>query len=96
MTNRLLPGQKKQPPDYTDSIRIFYESLYNEKGLDSIMATKWMLLHGLLPEPLALSLTEEKEWNCTRCRGCAKPKFRFLPIPQTKKPTFRFKPIARK
>jgi hypothetical protein len=35
---------------------MFYESLYKVKGLGSAMATKWMLVRGLLPEKFAARL----------------------------------------
>lgn len=43
-----LPGQKHEPPEMRDPLRIFYETLY-EKVPTSEMAATWMMEHGLLP-----------------------------------------------
>ncbi|XP_042506832.1 uncharacterized protein LOC122083187 [Macadamia integrifolia] len=43
-----LPGQKCDPPDERDSLRIFYETLY-QRLPGSEMAALWMMENGLLP-----------------------------------------------
>ncbi len=42
-----LPGQTKATPEENDPLRIFYESLYNQKP-SSKMAEQYCLEHGLL------------------------------------------------
>ena len=44
-----LVGQKRDPPDETDSLRKFYTSLRMQKP-ESEMAEIWLMEHGLLPE----------------------------------------------
>ncbi|CAI5468809.1 unnamed protein product [Closterium sp. Yama58-4] len=44
-----LPGQLREPPEENEPLRIFYESLYNQRP-DSEMAQIWMMEHGLLDE----------------------------------------------
>ncbi|OAY74223.1 hypothetical protein ACMD2_08707, partial [Ananas comosus] len=43
-----LPGQKHDPPEERDPLRIFYESLYQQLP-NSEMAAIWMMEWGLLP-----------------------------------------------
>ncbi len=45
-------GQKKATPSKTDSMYIFYTSLYKQNK-KSTMATKWMLDHGVFSEKKA-------------------------------------------
>ncbi|KAJ4780166.1 nucleolin [Rhynchospora pubera] len=55
-----LPGQKHDPPEERDPLRIFYESLYNQVP-DSEMAAFWMMEWGLLPKDLARKVFEKKK-----------------------------------
>jgi len=55
-----LPGQKHDPPEERDPLRIFYESLY-EQIATSEMATIWMMEHGLLPPEKAKKAYERKQ-----------------------------------
>lgn len=43
-----LPGQRRDTPPETDSLRKFYASLRTQRP-DSVMAEEWLLVHGLLP-----------------------------------------------
>lgn len=43
-----LPGQRRDTPPETDSLRKFYASLRTQRA-DSVMAEEWLLVHGLLP-----------------------------------------------
>ncbi len=91
------PGQKKDPPDKLDSLRLFYESLYREKGLRSRMAMKWMLEHGLLPAELARKL-DAGIWEESELRDVCKFSFKTVKFKVTvstfslKKVVFDFKP----
>ncbi|GAA0141439.1 hypothetical protein LIER_02581 [Lithospermum erythrorhizon] len=55
-----LPGQKRDPPEERDSLRIFYESLY-EQVPTSEMAAVWMMESGLLPRDKAAKVFERKQ-----------------------------------
>ncbi|TVU17564.1 hypothetical protein EJB05_07340 [Eragrostis curvula] len=55
-----LPGQKHDPPDERDSLRIFYESLY-EQIPTSDMAATWLMEWGLLPLDVAKKVFEKKQ-----------------------------------
>ncbi|XP_028792928.1 uncharacterized protein LOC114748654 isoform X1 [Neltuma alba] len=55
-----LPGQKRDPPEEKDPLRIFYETLYKQAP-DSEMAQLWMMESGLLPEELAMKVYEKKQ-----------------------------------
>ncbi|KAH9301224.1 hypothetical protein KI387_012807 [Taxus chinensis] len=55
-----LPGQKHDPPEERDPLRIFYESLY-EQIPTSEMATIWMMEHGLLPPDAAKKAYEMRQ-----------------------------------
>ncbi|KAI5073156.1 hypothetical protein GOP47_0011169 [Adiantum capillus-veneris] len=55
-----LPGQKHDPPEERDPLRIFYESLYNQNP-KSEMAQIWMMEHGLLPSEAAKKALERKK-----------------------------------
>lgn len=55
-----LPGQKHDPPEERDPLRIFYESLY-EQIPTSEMATIWMMEHGLLAPEKAKKAYERKQ-----------------------------------
>eukprot|EP00492_Amphilonche_elongata_P004005 TRINITY_DN4394_c0_g1_i1.p1 TRINITY_DN4394_c0_g1~~TRINITY_DN4394_c0_g1_i1.p1 ORF type:complete len:140 (+),score=38.39 TRINITY_DN4394_c0_g1_i1:214-633(+) len=54
-----MPGQKKDPPDELNGLRIFYESTL-EQMPDSEMAKDWLLIHGLLPKDIATKLHKKK------------------------------------
>mmetsp|Transcript_44650 Transcript_44650/g.71664 ORF Transcript_44650/g.71664 Transcript_44650/m.71664 type:complete len:283 (+) Transcript_44650:222-1070(+) len=47
-----LPGQKRDPPDEKDGMRLFYVSLRRQKP-SSEMAEAWLMEQGLLPAPEA-------------------------------------------
>ena len=49
------PGQKHPEPSLDDPTRAFYETLY-EQNPESLMAQKYCLEYGLLPEETATSL----------------------------------------
>eukprot|EP00249_Psilotum_nudum_P018500 c26838_g2_i2 orf=2-1024(-) len=55
-----LPGQKHDPPEERDPLRIFYETLYQQKA-GSEMAEVWMMEHGLLPLNIAKRVYERKQ-----------------------------------
>ncbi|KAI3989461.1 hypothetical protein MKX01_022736 [Papaver californicum] len=57
-----LPGQKRDPPEERDPLRIFYESLYEQRP-DSEMAALWMMECGLLPTNEAKKVSEMKQKN---------------------------------
>lgn len=54
-----LPGQKRDPPEERDPLRIFYESLYDQVP-NSEMAAFWMMEYGLLPKEEAKKVYEKK------------------------------------
>ncbi|KAJ7297248.1 hypothetical protein O6H91_Y070400 [Diphasiastrum complanatum] len=54
-----LPGQKHDPPEERDPLRIFYQSLH-EQIPTSEMAELWMMEHGLLPKDRAKKAYERK------------------------------------
>eukprot|EP00252_Welwitschia_mirabilis_P015500 TRINITY_DN3407_c0_g1_i1.p1 TRINITY_DN3407_c0_g1~~TRINITY_DN3407_c0_g1_i1.p1 ORF type:complete len:221 (+),score=70.68 TRINITY_DN3407_c0_g1_i1:183-845(+) len=55
-----LPGQKHDPPEERDPLRIFYESLYEQRP-ESEMAQLWMMEHGLLSPADAKKVFEKKQ-----------------------------------
>ncbi|KAK4782043.1 hypothetical protein SAY86_016145 [Trapa natans] len=55
-----LPGQKRDPPEERDPLRIFYESLYKQLP-KSEMAQFWMMESGLLPKEEAKKIFEKKQ-----------------------------------
>ncbi|KAI9113250.1 hypothetical protein K1719_015775 [Acacia pycnantha] len=55
-----LPGQKRDPPEEKDPLRIFYETLYKQVP-NSEMAQLWMMESGLLPKELAMKVYEKKQ-----------------------------------
>ncbi|XP_031474867.1 uncharacterized protein LOC116247058 [Nymphaea colorata] len=54
-----LPGQKHDPPEERDPLRIFYETLH-EQVPTSDMAAVWLMERGLLPEDVAKMVYEKK------------------------------------
>lgn len=54
-----LPGQKKDPPEERDPLRIFYETLYKQVPT-SEMASIWMMESGLLSKDEAKKVFEKK------------------------------------
>ncbi|CAL9132892.1 unnamed protein product [Musa acuminata var. zebrina] len=54
-----LPGQKHDPPEERDPLRIFYETLYDQVP-ESEMAAFWMMEWGLLPLNEAKKVYEKK------------------------------------
>ncbi|PKI77440.1 hypothetical protein CRG98_002213 [Punica granatum] len=55
-----LPGQKRDPPEQRDPLRIFYETLYKQVP-NSEMAQFWMMESGLLPKEEAKKVFEKKQ-----------------------------------
>ncbi|CAK7346193.1 unnamed protein product [Dovyalis caffra] len=55
-----FPGQKRDPPDERDPLRIFYETLY-EQVPESEMAQFWLMESGLLPLGVAKKVNEMKQ-----------------------------------
>lgn len=55
-----LPGQKHDPPEEREPLRIFYESLSNQIPT-SEMAEFWMMEHGLLSPERAKKAYERKQ-----------------------------------
>ncbi|KAK1550001.1 hypothetical protein Q3G72_012137 [Acer saccharum] len=55
-----LPGQKFDPPEEREPLRIFYESLWNQIPT-SEMAEFWMMEHGLLSPDRAKKAHERKQ-----------------------------------
>ncbi|GAB2293864.1 hypothetical protein Dimus_028075 [Dionaea muscipula] len=55
-----LPGQKRDPPEERDPLRIFYETLYQQVP-GSEMAAIWMMESGLLPAEEAKEVYERKQ-----------------------------------
>ncbi|XP_010061070.2 protein IWS1 homolog A [Eucalyptus grandis] len=55
-----LPGQKRDPPEERDPLRIFYESLHKQVPR-SEMAQFWMMESGLLPKDEAKKVFEKKQ-----------------------------------
>ncbi|XP_072953641.1 uncharacterized protein [Typha angustifolia] len=55
-----LPGQKHDPPEEREPLRIFYESLW-EQIPSSEMAEFWMMEHGLLSPERAKKAYERKQ-----------------------------------
>ncbi|KAM7521217.1 hypothetical protein LguiB_020179 [Lonicera macranthoides] len=54
-----LPGQKRDPPEERDPLRIFYETLYKQVP-NSEMAAFWMMENGLLSKEVAKKVYEKK------------------------------------
>ncbi|XVE71023.1 hypothetical protein DITRI_Ditri10aG0116800 [Diplodiscus trichospermus] len=55
-----LPGQKHDPPEEREPLRIFYESLWKQIPT-SEMAEFWMMEHGLLSPEKARKAYEKKQ-----------------------------------
>ncbi|KAJ1689880.1 hypothetical protein LUZ63_014035 [Rhynchospora breviuscula] len=55
-----LPGQKHDPPEEREPLRIFYESLWKQIPT-SEMAEFWMMEHGLLSPERAKKAYEKKQ-----------------------------------
>ncbi|CAM8878305.1 unnamed protein product [Rhodiola kirilowii] len=66
-----LPGQKRDPPEERDPLRIFYETLYQQVPT-SEMAQIWMMESGLLPEDVAKKVFEKKQKKVQTLRSPAK------------------------
>ncbi|ESW08086.1 hypothetical protein PHAVU_009G017100 [Phaseolus vulgaris] len=58
-----LPGQKRDPPEEKDPLRIFYESLYTQIP-HSEMSQIWLMESGLLPKEVARKVFEKKQKKC--------------------------------
>jgi hypothetical protein len=57
------PGQRREAPPKGDPLRLFYESMYEEKkrkGQDATLAENWLLIHGLLDEEQAKAVVEKQ------------------------------------
>lgn len=59
-----LPGQKHEPPEERDPLRIFYETLYEQRPT-SEMAEFWMMEHGLLSPEKAKKAFNKKQKKTT-------------------------------
>ncbi|GMH12419.1 hypothetical protein Nepgr_014260 [Nepenthes gracilis] len=57
-----LPGQKYDPPEEREPLRIFYESLSKQLP-SSEMAEFWLMEHGLLSPERARKALEKKQWK---------------------------------
>uniref|UniRef100_A0A803NLY1 Uncharacterized protein n=1 Tax=Cannabis sativa TaxID=3483 RepID=A0A803NLY1_CANSA len=55
-----LPGQKRDPPEERDPLRIFYETLFKQNP-NSEMALFWMMESGLLSKEEAKKAFEKKQ-----------------------------------
>nr|KYP53523.1 hypothetical protein KK1_024415 [Cajanus cajan] len=55
-----LPGQKRDPPEKKDPLRIFYESLHNQVP-STEMSQIWLMESGLLPKDVAMKVYEKKQ-----------------------------------
>ncbi|KAJ6931536.1 hypothetical protein NC652_014894 [Populus alba x Populus x berolinensis] len=55
-----FPGQKRDPPEERDPLRIFYETLF-EQIPESEMAQFWLMESGLLPLEMAKKVHEKKQ-----------------------------------
>ncbi|KAJ3682620.1 hypothetical protein LUZ60_015193 [Juncus effusus] len=67
-----LPGQKHDPPEERDPLRIFYESLYHQIPT-SEMAAFWMMERGLLEEAEAKRVFEKKRQKNGQLASPVKP-----------------------
>jgi hypothetical protein len=71
-----MPGQIRETPEELNTLRLFYSSLYEEKGVESKMATQWLLKHGLLPYKLAILLItkefkiKDTKWDVDKLNKC--------------------------
>ncbi|KAM7257875.1 hypothetical protein ACFE04_013616 [Oxalis oulophora] len=55
-----LPGQKRDPPEEREPLRIFYETLYRQVP-NSEMAQFWMMESGLLSKEVAQKVFDKKQ-----------------------------------
>ncbi|XP_061373299.1 uncharacterized protein LOC133315648 [Gastrolobium bilobum] len=55
-----LPGQKRDPPEEKDPLRIFYETLYKQVP-HSEMSQIWLMESGLLPKEVAMKIYQQKQ-----------------------------------
>ncbi|XP_057861393.1 uncharacterized protein LOC131069835 [Cryptomeria japonica] len=84
-----LPGQKHDPPEERDPLRIFYESLY-EQIPTSEMAIIWMMEHGLLPSETAKKAYERKQKKQqqqrtgTPIKSSSAAEKKYSPVPEMK------------
>ncbi|GJQ14447.1 hypothetical protein GpartN1_g6238.t1 [Galdieria partita] len=56
-------GQRRETPPKGDPLRLFYESMYEEKKRkkeEATLAETWLLIHGLLEEDQAKSVFEKQ------------------------------------
>merc|ERR1712188_120254 len=63
-----LPGQTRETPEETDPVRKFYESLSKQKP-ESIMARKWLMQHGMLPQDQAQALFDKIKRGRQKAKG---------------------------
>eukprot|EP00871_Galdieria_phlegrea_P002980 jgi/Galph1/3683/GphlegSOOS_G2367.1 len=57
-----LPGQRREAPPKNDPLRLFYESMYEEKkrkNVESMLVENWLLIHGLLEYSEAKTIYEK-------------------------------------
>ncbi|GBG82930.1 hypothetical protein CBR_g36457 [Chara braunii] len=62
-----LPGQRYEAPEERDPLRIFYETLYQQRP-DSEMAEVWMMEHGLLSQEDAKVALSRKQKRAEQMR----------------------------
>lgn len=74
-----LPGQRHEPPEERDGLRIFYESLYRQRP-ESEMAQIWMMEHGMLEHDEAQQVLDRMRQKKTQFGGGMK----LLPTPPSK------------
>ncbi|GIL52455.1 hypothetical protein Vafri_8332 [Volvox africanus] len=70
-----MPGQTREPPPETDSLRKFYTSLLEQRP-ESELAKKWCLTHGLLPREEAEDLVAQLKKSKPAIKSPAKPSAR--------------------
>ncbi|GIL79645.1 hypothetical protein Vretimale_12240 [Volvox reticuliferus] len=70
-----MPGQTREPPPETDSLRKFYTSLLEQRP-ESEIAKKWCLTHGLLSREEAEDLVAQLKKSKPAVKSPAKPSAR--------------------
>ncbi|GAB2275721.1 hypothetical protein Dimus_010473 [Dionaea muscipula] len=91
-----LPGQRYDPPEERDPLRIFYSSL-SEQIPSSEMAEIWLLEHGLLSPERAKKAYEKKQRKQKQNRTGTPIKFPTMPSkPEQKQASKNGEPKAKK
>mmetsp|Transcript_6782 Transcript_6782/g.15003 ORF Transcript_6782/g.15003 Transcript_6782/m.15003 type:complete len:345 (-) Transcript_6782:711-1745(-) len=80
-----MPGQTRDTPPETDSLRKFYTSLLQQRA-DSDMARKWCLQHGLLDREEAEEYLEKLGKKGIKSPTKAEPRKASAPRPPAKRP----------